>query len=78
MTLDDVRAWNAAIIRYGSAEDRQSVSWSLDFLRASCSKQLQLKVEEKFDALERDERGGVIYFYLMMTFIMNMTDDVAR
>ena len=76
--FSDCRAWNSAISRYGAAEDRQSNSWALDFFRDSSTEHLQVKVNEKFDKLDSDEKGGVTYFSLMMSIIMDMTDEVAQ
>jgi len=67
-----------AIIRYGAHKDRQSNSWTLDFFRESCSKHLQLKVEERFEKLHRNEQGGITYFHIMMKSIMDMIDDVSK
>ena len=57
--------------------ERQDQDWILSLTRNSSTVGLNEKVERTFDKLEGHQQAGVVYFWLMLDTIINITPDVA-
>ena len=56
-----------------SDEDCTSSRWLKAFLVNSCSPDLKKEVEKKYDKLAKNQKGGVIYLYYLLSACFKMT-----
>ena len=55
----------------------QDQEWLLQLTRNSCTTNLKVKVEEKFEKLEGHHEGETTYLWLMLHTVIYITDEVA-
>jgi hypothetical protein len=78
ITEEEVRKSNKLYRQYGTVWDVQNASLSENLLENSCDEELRLKVKERVDTIPVIERGGPLYFYIMVHKILSMSDDTIR
>jgi hypothetical protein len=78
LTEEEVRQSNKLYRQYGNDWDIQNASLSENLLENSCEEELRLKVKERLDTIPVVERGGPLYFYIMVHKILSMSDDTIR
>ncbi|KAL7455565.1 hypothetical protein ACHAWC_007099 [Mediolabrus comicus] len=76
--MDEVKLWQADILRFGSKYERENSEWILSFLKESCTIELNDRINSKFKELPLEHKGGVVYLKLMIDVIMFMSRDVVR
>jgi hypothetical protein len=77
VTFQQVKDWQADVNRQGGNENRRSSAWLLAFLRNSCTQELKDGIKDAFEALDKFEKGGATYLYLIMSHMFQMTTDVV-
>jgi hypothetical protein len=77
VTLQQVKDWQADVNRQGGNENRRSSAWLLAFLRNSCTQELKDGIKDAFEGLDKFEKGGATYLYLIMSHMFQMTTDVV-
>ena len=77
VTFQDVKTWQADVNRQGGNENRRSSAWLLAFLRNSCTQELKDGIKDAFEGLNKFEKGGATYLYLIMSHMFQMTTDVV-
>ncbi len=80
LPLDHVRAYNKDMIRNTppNSTERQTQYWLLEAVRNSTEANLKTLVNDKFDKLPVDERGGSVYLRILFDIVYNMTEPVVR
>jgi hypothetical protein len=77
-TETEVRASNRFYNRFGQPYDIQNLVWSQELLENSCESELRDKVMESLLLVPEDERGGPLYFRVMMGLITSSTAEATR
>ena len=72
ITEEEVRKSNKLYRQFGSEWDVQNASLSENLLENSCQEELRLKVKERLDLIPVVERGGPLYFFIMVHKILSM------
>ena len=75
--LAQVVDWQRDSNRYGGEVNRQTSQWLQTFLYNSCTVELRACVDVTYESLEAVERGGAVYFYLILVEMFQMTTDVV-
>ena len=78
LTEDAVRQSNKLYRLYGDEWDVENAFLAENLLENSCEEDLRLKVQERLDTIPVIERGGPLYFYIMVHKILSMSDDTIR
>ncbi len=75
--LEQIVDWQQDSNRFGGEVNCQTSQWLQTFLYNSCTVELRSCVDVTYDTLEAVERGGVVYFYLILVEMFQMTTDVV-
>jgi hypothetical protein len=78
ITKDEVHKSNKLYRMYGSEWDVQNAYLSDNLLENSCEEDLRLKVKERVYTIPVIERGGPLFFHVMVHKIISMSDDTIR
>ncbi len=74
LTYDQVVDWQVDSNRYGGgAVNHQSSQWLQTFLYNSSTQELQVCVNVSYNTLEPVQQGGMVYFYLILKEMFQMT-----
>ena len=60
------------------AYEMQYQKWVLTSARNSCTHGLKIKIATIFDTLPGHQQAGVVYVWLMLDIIVNITPDVQK
>ena len=71
MWCDDCLRWGKGV------EEAQDQEWLLSLTKNSCTTDLVVKVGKKFDKLEGQFQGGVVFLWMMLNTIVRITPDLA-
>ena len=74
MWCDDCIRWAKQEVAQYEAQDSQ---WITDLLRNSSTPDLIIQVDRDIEKLQGSMRGGVVWAWIMLNKIVNITDDVA-
>ena len=78
MELNQVRRWQYSINkRFGNA-DRIASNWLFTFVSDSSTDSLRTAVTKKYEKLDSNQRGGVIYLYLTLCEMFQMSREVEE
>ena len=78
ITLPEIKQWGDDCVRWGiTGFEVQDQEWLLSLARNSSTTDLQVKVNRRFDKLDGEFQCGVVYIWMMLDTIVNITDDVA-
>jgi hypothetical protein len=75
VTRDQVLASNVHYRTYGQNDAVENLSWSELLLFNSCDSDLRNKVKENLASLDDDFHGGPLFFFEMISIILDMTAD---
>lgn len=78
LTLDWVLAWQYTINKRSSAGDRIASHWLRIFVYNSSSDSLRDAVKKKYDRIERNCRGGILYLFLTLEEMFTMSREVRE
>ena len=79
ITLEEVLQWTLDSLLWSKSQyEEQDQEWLLQLTRNSCTTDLKVKVEEKFEKLEGHHKGGTTYLWLMLHTVIYITDEVAN
>jgi len=76
LTMEQVLCWQWCINNFFSDADRTSSKWLKVLLVNSCTPDLNREVETEYNKLQKSEKGGVIYLYLMLKSCFTLTREV--
>ena len=77
ITLDETKAFKRDTNLFASEEDMASSDWMKDLLVNSSKAALTQCVDEKYQALDSMERGGITYLKLLLDEMFCTTNDVV-
>ena len=77
ITLDDTKDFQRDKNMFASEEDMARLDWMKDFLINSSEAALTQHVDEKYQALDSLERGGITYLKLLLDEMFLMTNYVV-
>ena len=78
LELNQVRRWQYSINkRFGNA-DRIASNWLFTFVSDSSTDSLRTAVMKKYEKLDGNQRGGVIYLYLTLCEMFQMSREVEE
>jgi hypothetical protein len=85
VTREQVLLWGSDCMLWGSnaspidgiTYERQDQDWIYTLARNSCTAGLNVKIETAWEKLDGHQQAGVVYLWLMLDVIVNITDDVA-
>ena len=62
----------------GVTHERQDPEWISTMAKNSCSVGLNIKIDKTYSKLEGHQQAGVVYLWLMLDIIVNITPNVAK
>ena len=78
LTMNQVRRWQYSINKRFSDGDRIASNWLMTFVADSSTDSLRSAVYKKYDKLDNSQRGGVIYLYLTLCEMFQMSREVEE
>jgi hypothetical protein len=75
---ETIFSWQMDTNEYGGDINRQSSSWLFDFLYNSSTAELRERVQPAYEALRPLQQGGIVYLYLLLTEMFQLTRDVVQ
>ena len=76
LTLDEVRAWQYCINKRFADVDRIASNWLKEFVYNSSTDALKTAVLKKYEKIPANQRGGVVYLYLTLMEMFQMSREV--
>ena len=76
MNFDQVIAWQYSINKRFSLQDRIASRWLKEFVFSSSTDSLRSAVEKKYGKLNKNSKGGVIYLFLTLRKMLQMSKEV--
>ena len=77
VSMETCKLWvNDCVLWDASTFEAEDMDWLLTFAKNSCSTSLRQKVDEKFNKLANEHRGGVTYLKLMYEVMIFVNDSV--
>ena len=73
-----VRAWQFSVNKRFCDQDRIASTWLKDFVYGSSTDSLRTAVEKKYDRLPDNQRGGVMYLYLTLCEMFQMSREIKE
>ena len=78
LTLNQVRRWQYSVNKRFSTGDRIASNWLMTFVSDSSTDSLRTAVLKKYEKLESTQKGGVIYLYLTLCEMFQMSREVEE
>ena len=78
VSLETVRKSNKFYYLYGKEYHAENVKWSGEKVLASCDASLRDKILEETQEYKSSEKGGPVYFKIMMDFVIATSDTAMR
>ena len=78
LEVNQVRRWQYSINKRFSQPDRIASNWLFTFVSDSSTDSLRTAVMKKYEKLDINQRGGVIYLYLTLCEMFQMSREVEE
>ena len=78
MDYEQVLAWQYSINKRFSLSDRVASKWLKEFVYASSTDSLRSAVDKKYGKLGKNAKGGVLYLYLTLCEMFQMSKEVKN
>lgn len=78
VTLDTVKRSNKFYYLYGKEYHAENIKWSGEKLLNSCDSDLKDKILEETQDFKSSEKGGPVYYKIMMDFVIATSDTAMR
>ena len=78
ISLELVKKANRFYYLYGAEYHAENIKWSGEKVLASCDKELKDKILEEVQEYKASERGGPVYFKVMMNLVIATSDTAMR
>ena len=75
---NQVRRWQYSINKRFSDGDRIASNWLLTFVSDSSTDSLRTAVQKKYEKLDVSQKGGVVYLYLTLSEMFQMSREVEE
>jgi hypothetical protein len=84
--IDKIDALSETLVRaamkfkryYGQTYDIQDLQWSQEMVKNSCDEDLATKVMERLRRIPDEEKGGALFYYIMIKLIQTDTEQAVR
>ena len=63
---------------YGQTYDVQNLQWSQELIKNSCDEDLATKVMERLRKIPDEEKGGALFYFIMIKLIQTNTEQAVR
>lgn len=77
-TDEQIRRWQYSVNKFFSDEDRIASNWLQAFVYNSSTDSLRTAVAKKYDRLPLNQKGGVVYLYLTLNEMFQMSREVKE
>ena len=78
ISIDLLRRFSKWIKEYGPNFMAVNLRWSEKTILNSCTERLKIKVNEQLDKIPTDERGGLVAYKIMITYVLSTSNEALR
>jgi hypothetical protein len=78
LKLNQVRRWQFTINKRFSDGDRIASNWLYTFMSDSCTESLRTAVNKKYEQVHVSQQGGVLYAYMVLCEMFQMSREVEE